>query len=112
MNCCHGPASRVHQQHRQTIGGSHRKQDTSLIGQQRIPGRLRNARLFRHSMPAQAVLEFARGGTPNLVDPGGMDLPEPRQREMLRAKLLEEKFPVFPHPRTPLAFCESEVKLR
>jgi hypothetical protein len=112
MNCRHRPAFRVHQQHRQAIGNSHRQQDTSLIGQQRIPGRLRHARLFRRSIPTQAVLEFTRGGTPNLIDLGGMDLPKRRLREMLRAKLLEEKFPVFTHPRTPLAFCESEVELR
>jgi hypothetical protein len=31
---------------------------------------------------------------------------------MLRAKLLEEKLPIFPHPRARLAFCESEVELR
>jgi hypothetical protein len=31
---------------------------------------------------------------------------------MLRAKLLEEKFPIFLHLRARLAFCESEVKLR
>jgi hypothetical protein len=41
-----------------------------------------------------------------------MDLPEGRRREMFRAKLLEEKVPVFPHSRARLAFCESQVQPR
>ena len=83
-----------------------------MIGQQRITRSLGNARLFRHSIPAQAVLGFAAGCTPNLIDTGGMDLPERRQREVLRAKLLEEKFPIFPHPGARLARRESEVQPR
>jgi hypothetical protein len=112
MNCRHGSTLRVYQQHGQTIGGSDRQQDTSLIGQQRITCRLGNARLFRYSFPTQAVLEFAGGCPPNLIDSGGMDLPEGSQHEMFRAKLLEEKFPIFPHPYARLAFCESEVEPR
>ena len=76
MNCRHGSLFRVHQQHGQAIGGSHRQQDTSLLGQQRITYGLCNARLFRQSIPAEAVLEFAGGCTQNLIDTGGMDLPE------------------------------------
>ena len=82
------------------------------MGQQRIPGRLRHARLFRHSILAPAVLEFAAGCALNLVDHGGMDLPKRRQREMFHPKLLGEKSPIFPHPRARLAFCESEVEPR
>jgi hypothetical protein len=41
-----------------------------------------------------------------------MDLPERRQREVLRAKLLEEKFPISPHSRARLAFCESQIQPR
>ena len=41
-----------------------------------------------------------------------MDLPERSQREVFRAKLLEEKVPVFPHPRARLALRESEVQPR
>jgi hypothetical protein len=112
MNCRHSSMFRVHQQHGQAIGGSHRQQDASLLGQQRIPCGSRNARLFGQSIPAEAVLEFAGGCTQNLIDTGGMDLPERRQREVFRAKLLEEKFPIFPHPGAPLARRESEVQPR
>jgi hypothetical protein len=41
-----------------------------------------------------------------------MDLPERRQREMFRAELLEEKFPILPHPGARLARRESEVQTR
>jgi hypothetical protein len=83
-----------------------------LIGQQRITSRLGKARLFRHSLPAQAVLEFAGGCAPNLINSGGMDLPKRRQREVFGAKLPEEKFLVFPHPGARLALRESEVEPR
>ena len=102
MNCRHSSTFRVHQQHGQAIRGSYRQQDTSLIGQQRIARGLRNAKPFRHSIPAEAVLEFAGRSTKNLIDTGGMDLPERSQREVFRAKLLEEKLPIFPHPRARL----------
>jgi hypothetical protein len=103
---------RVHQQHGQAIGGSHRQQDTRLLGQQRIPCGLRKAWLFRQSIPGAAVLESAGGCTQNLIDTGGMDLPERRQHEVFRAKLLEEKFPIFTHPGARLARRESEVQPR
>jgi hypothetical protein len=41
-----------------------------------------------------------------------MDLPEGRQREVFRAKLLEEKVAIFPHPGPSLACGESEVEPR
>jgi hypothetical protein len=41
-----------------------------------------------------------------------MDLPERRQREVFRAKLLEEKSAIFPHPGARLALRESEVQPR
>jgi hypothetical protein len=82
-----------------------------LIGQQRIACGLGNAGLFWHFIPADAVLEFAGGGTPNPIDMSGMDLAKRHQRKMFRAKLLEEKFPIFPRPRARLAFGESEVEL-
>jgi hypothetical protein len=41
-----------------------------------------------------------------------MDLAERSQCEVFRAKLLEEKFPIFPHPGARLALRESEVQPR
>jgi hypothetical protein len=46
------------------------------------------------------------------MDNGRMDLPKRRQGEMFRAKLPEEKFPIFPHARARLALRESEVQPR
>jgi hypothetical protein len=112
MNCRHSSMFRVHQQQGHAIGGSDRQQDTGLLGQQRVPYRLRNVRLFRRTIPAQAVLEFAGGCTPNLIDTGGMDLAERSQCEAFYTKLLEEKSPVFPHPGGRLALRESEVQPR
>jgi hypothetical protein len=103
---------RVHQEQWQAIGGSHRQQDTGLMGQQRIANRSHHARLFPLFTPAAAVLEFAGGCALSLVDHGGMDLPKRRQRKMFYPKLPEEELPIFPHPRARLAFCESEVEPR
>ena len=88
MNRGHGSTFRVCQQHGQAIGSPHRQQDTRLIGQQRITSRLGEARLFWHSVPGQAVLEFATDRAPNLIYSRGMDLLELRQREVFRANLL------------------------
>jgi hypothetical protein len=41
-----------------------------------------------------------------------MDLPERRQREVFRAKLLQEKFPVVPYLGARFAPRESEVQPR
>jgi hypothetical protein len=112
MDRRHGSTFRIHQQHGQAIRGPHRQQDASLIGQQRIARGSRHTSLFRHSIPAEAVLEFAGGSTKHLIDTGGMDLPERSQREVFHAELLEEKCPIFPHPRARLALCESEVQPR
>jgi hypothetical protein len=47
-----------------------------------------------------------------MINGGGMDLPERRQGEMFHAELLEEKFPIFPHPGALIALRESEVQPR
>jgi hypothetical protein len=112
MNRSHHSKFRVRQQHGQAIGGCYRKQNTCLIGQQRITSRLGEARLFGHSASAQPVLEFTTGGPPNLIHVGGMDLPERRQHEVFRAKLLQEELPIFPHSGAWLALGESEVQPR
>jgi len=63
-----------------------------------MTARLDEARPFGHSVPAQALFEFAADGRPNVIHTGGMDLPERRRREVFRAKLPQEEFPVFPTP--------------
>jgi hypothetical protein len=112
MNCRHNSMFRVDQQQGQAIGGSDRQQDTDLLGQQRVPYGLRNSRLFRQTIPAAAVLEFAGGSTPNLIDTGGMDLAERSQCVAFHTKLPEEKLPIFPHPGGRLALRESKVQPR
>jgi hypothetical protein len=112
MNCRHSSVFRVHQQQGHAIGGSNRQQDTGLFGQQRVTYGLRNARLFRQTIPAAAVLEFTGGSTPNLMDAGGMDLAERSQCVAFHTKLPEEKLPIFPYPGRRLALRESEVQPR
>jgi hypothetical protein len=112
MNCSHNPAFRVHQKHGQAIGGSHRQQDARLNGQQRITFRLGKAGMFGQGVAAQAVLEFAAGCALNVIDSGGMDLPKRRQGEVLHAKLLKEKFSIFPYPGALFALRESQVQPR
>jgi len=112
MNCRHGSMFGVHQQYGQAVGGSHRKQDSGLPGQQRVPFGLRDARLLRLIIPAQAALEFAGGCPPDLIDAGGMDLADRSQREVFHAKLPEERLPILPHPGMQFAHGESEIQPR
>ncbi len=117
VNGGHGAAPRVGDEHRKAVGASRRKQDTALVGQQRIARFWRLARAvgalwftFRAGpRRRRAIRERTASRFDHPMDFGRVDLLQRGEEKMLGIDALEKPLAVLFHVGAAVALGEAQV---
>lgn len=103
------PVNRVNKQDRQAVGGSNGKQNSGLLGNQRVARRESLPPCERPSAAGGEVFDTLPPQARHTEDVCRVDLPKGREGEIAGADGLKKEPPVLLHRCTGLGFSEAEI---